>query len=240
MSSEHFTPDQAVTSADWPEIAPAEYWEDRYGSAGPIWSGRVNRVLADVCAALTPGRALDLGCGEGADAIWLAQHGWTVTGIDIAPAAIARATEAARAAGLTDRQVTFVAADLSTLADREQYDLITASFLHAPVELARTDILRSAANHIVPGGYLLVTSHASLPSSAAQPQQHQTAAGHTGETDHAGHQTQFLTPDEEVRELALDPGEWTVRIAELRPRDATDAQGNTHPIDDSVVLIQRA
>ena len=61
----------------------AEFWDDRYAGDGPIWSGRVNATLADVVTGLQPGRALDLGSGEGGDVIWLAQHGWRATGLDV-------------------------------------------------------------------------------------------------------------------------------------------------------------
>src|SRR5215213_3420754 len=75
-------------------------WDARYGERdGAMWSGRPNGRLVAEVADLTPGRALDVGCGEGADAIWLAQHGWTVTAIDISDVAIGRAREAAEPAG---------------------------------------------------------------------------------------------------------------------------------------------
>ncbi|KGM12493.1 methyltransferase type 12, partial [Cellulomonas bogoriensis 69B4 = DSM 16987] len=80
--------DQALIRTD-----PAAFWEDRYAGSGRVWSGEPNATLVDVVAGLTPGRALDLGCGEGGDAIWLARHGWDATGIDISPTAVARATE---------------------------------------------------------------------------------------------------------------------------------------------------
>ncbi|MDN3495216.1 methyltransferase domain-containing protein [Planococcus sp. APC 4015] len=87
---------------------PEQYWEHRY--ADRMWSGKPNATMVDIVSRLTPGRALDLGCGEGADTIWLAEHGWDATGIDISPTAVARARQAARAAGVTAR---FVVSDLS-------------------------------------------------------------------------------------------------------------------------------
>ena len=80
----------------------AEFWEARYADADRIWSGRVNRAVADVAAGLEPGRALDLGCGEGGDAVWLARHGWAVTGVDLSPTAVARGRRAAAEAGVPD------------------------------------------------------------------------------------------------------------------------------------------
>src|SRR5512144_263955 len=78
-------------------------WEEHYGERERVWSGRVNLRLAEVAEALTPGRALDLGCGEGADAVWLADHGWQVTAVDISQTALDRAAVEAKARGVADR-----------------------------------------------------------------------------------------------------------------------------------------
>lgn len=75
---------------------PREFWEQLYAGAAPIWSGRVNRTLAEIVADLPPGRSLDLGCGEGGDVLWLAERGWHATGIDLSETAVQRAREAAR------------------------------------------------------------------------------------------------------------------------------------------------
>src|SRR5687768_8912240 len=79
---------------------PLAFWEEKYAGATGIWSGQPNGALVDEAADLAPGHALDLGCGEGGDALWLAERGWTVTGLDLSPTALARAGAAARAAGL--------------------------------------------------------------------------------------------------------------------------------------------
>src|SRR3954451_10931668 len=74
-----------------------EFWDDRYRSAGQLWSGQPNAQFAAQVADLAPGEALGAGCGEGADAIWLAQRGWTVTGVDVSAVALDRAASAAQA-----------------------------------------------------------------------------------------------------------------------------------------------
>ena len=88
------------------------HWEEHYGERDRVWSGRVNVQFADVAADLPPGRALDLGCGEGADSVWLAERGWNVVAVDISETALGRAREAASSRGVSDR-IEFVALDLS-------------------------------------------------------------------------------------------------------------------------------
>ncbi|MGB4777927.1 FAD-dependent oxidoreductase [Microbacterium sp.] len=207
----------------WPQVAPADFWEERYAASDRVWSGRVNRVLADIAAGLAPGRALDLGCGEGADVVWLARHGWNATGIDISPTAIARATAAAETTGTAPGRARFLAADLAALPDGE-YDLVSASFLHSPVALARDGILRRASALVAPGGHLLITSHAALPPWA-------DASAH--------HQHRFLSPAEELAQLELDPQRWDVLHAETRTRETSGPDGVPATLDDVVVLVRR-
>ncbi len=217
--------DSAMASREtWPRIAPSDYWEHRYSGPDSVWSGRVNAVLADVATTLESGTALDLGCGEGADVVWLAQHGWRATGIDIASSAIARAREAAARLGVSDT-ATFETGDVGSLPPGREFDLVTASFLHSPVDLPRGDILRAAADRVAPGGHLLITSHAAVPPRANIPE----ALTPT-----------FLTPEEEVTALALDPADWELVTAELRPRETTGRDGLPALIEDSVVLFHRS
>lgn len=217
--------DAAVHAQHWPEVASADHWEDRYAGADAVWSGRVNHTFAEVAATLTPGTALELGCGEGADAIWLAERGWQVTGVDISPTAVRRATEASVTAGLGQAQVRFVAADLTDWPDHEAYDLVTANFLHSPAGSDRTAALRRAASCVRPGGDLLVISHAAVPPWADLP---------------ADHRHHFLAPADEIEALALDPDGWQVLLAEVRTRPATTPDGEQATIDDSVILLRRA
>jgi SAM-dependent methyltransferase len=207
----------------WAAVAPAEYWHRRYSESGAIWSGRVNTTLAAVAAELTPGRALDLGCGEGADAIWLAQRGWRTLGIDIATSAIDRARQAAQAAGLTADQIRFVAADLSDVDHDDSYDLVAASFLHSPVELPRVDILRSSAGLVAADGHLLVIGHAAAPPWA----------------DSSAHEHRFLSAAEELDALDLDMSGWETVIAETRTRTSLGPDEKVATLDDTVLLLRR-
>jgi len=213
----------------WHEVAPADFWEERYSGTERVWSGAANRTMIEVVSGLEPGRALDLGCGEGGDAVWLAQHGWRTTAVDISPTAIERAQAAASALGLTEEQLQFEAADLSMWTDETRYDLVTASFLHSPVALSRTDILRTVAQRILPGGHLLVIAHAAAPPWSRHHHRH----------DADEPSNPFPTPDEQIAELALAPGDWTTELAEVRRRDAVGPDGELALLDDTVVLLRR-
>ncbi len=246
----------------WPEIAPADFWEHRYAASTQVWSGRVNAVLADIAATLPAGSALDLGCGEGGDVLWLAAHGWRATGIDISVTAIGRARAAAADAGADAASARFVAGDLAALDVDETFDLVTASFLHSPVDLPREEILRAAAERVAPGGHLLITSHAAPPPGSPGAG-HGHGHGHDGHHPAPGHDREggaphdhghggarhpdpaaparrwFPTPAEDVAALALDPAEWTVLIAEERQRESLARDGELRTFHDGIVLARR-
>ncbi|HSN11624.1 MAG TPA: class I SAM-dependent methyltransferase [Propionibacteriaceae bacterium] len=201
---------------------PSDFWEERYSSSERVWSGRVNAAVVQVVSPLEPGRALDLGCGEGGDVIWLAQRGWEVTGVDISQTAIRRAQAAAREAGIAEERVELEAADLATWVPAGTYDLVTASFLQSPVHLPREEILRRAAQHVGRGGRLLVVAHAAMPPWAQ---------------DHAHHHDDLPTPEEQVAAMGLDT--WTVEVAEVRAREATGPDGSQVVLEDTIVCLRR-
>ena len=138
----------AVQAADW----DARYCERN----GARWSGRPNgRLLAEV-ASLTPGPALDVGCGEGADAIWLARNGWTVTAIDISEVAVTRAREAAELAGAV---VEWVRGDaLQTAFPAGSFDLVSMQYPALP-KAAGEAAVRALLDTVRPGGLLLAVYH---------------------------------------------------------------------------------
>lgn len=202
-----------------------EFWEQRYAEADTVWSGKPNQALVDVVGALPAGRALDLGCGEGGDSIWLAQQGWQVTGVDISPTALRRARAAARSAGVPEDDIRWVSADLATWAPDESYDLVSACFLHSPVEFPRTEVLRRAAGAVASGGLLLLVGHAQHPPWARE---------------HRGHdEREYLTAEEELARLALPQPEWSPEIAEVRARDAVGPDGKPARLDDAILLMRR-
>jgi SAM-dependent methyltransferase len=137
--------------------AQAAEWDARYGERdGAMWSGRPNGRLVAEVAGLTPGRALDVGCGEGADAIWLARNGWSVTAIDVSGVAIARAREAA---GLADASVEWVRGDvLETAFPVGSFDLMSVQYPALP-KAAGDAAVRSLLGAVRKGGVLLAVYH---------------------------------------------------------------------------------
>jgi SAM-dependent methyltransferase len=137
--------------------AQAAQWDARYSERdGAMWSGRPNGRLVAEVANLTPGRALDVGCGEGADAIWLARRGWTVTAIDISDLAICRAREAAEQAGAT---VECVCGDaLQTPFPARSFDLVSMQYPALP-KAAGEPAVRTLLEAVRPGGLLLAVYH---------------------------------------------------------------------------------
>jgi SAM-dependent methyltransferase len=138
-----------------------EFWDERYRGRGPVWSGRPNPQLVARARTLAPGTALDVGCGEGADAIWLAERGWTVTGADVSPLALTRAAAHAAEAGpvtaarIEWRQVDLFSEDFEPF---DAYELVNSQYLHLPPQL-RDRALQRLAAAVSPGGNLLLVSH---------------------------------------------------------------------------------
>ncbi|MER5866491.1 class I SAM-dependent methyltransferase [Kitasatospora sp. NPDC002040] len=138
-----------------------QFWDERYGQSDRIWSGEPNAALVRETAGLTPGTVLELGSGEGGDAIWLARQGWRVTASDVSRVALARAAEHAGAEGVGDL-IDWQQHDLAVSFPAGTYDLVTASFLYSP-EMPRAEILRTAATAVAPGGTLLIIGHGPWP-----------------------------------------------------------------------------
>lgn len=136
----------------------ADGWDARYDAEDLVWGVEPNRWLVQEAEALPPGRALDLGCGEGRNALWLAGRGWLVTGVDFAGVALARAARLAGRADLAAR-VTWVQADVSDAgAWGGSYDLVVIAYLHQ-VGAERRRVLRAAAEVVARAGTLLVVAH---------------------------------------------------------------------------------
>jgi SAM-dependent methyltransferase len=137
--------------------AQAAEWDARYSEHdGAMWSGQVNGRLVAEVAELTPGRALDVGCGEGADAIWLARRGWTVSAIDVSDVAVRRAQEAGEQAGVS---VEWVRGDvLQTAFPARSFDVVSMQYPALP-KAAGEAAVRRLLDTVRPGGLLLAVYH---------------------------------------------------------------------------------
>ena len=137
--------------------AQAAEWDARYSErGGPKWSGRPNGRLVAEVADLAPGRVLDVGCGEGADAIWLAQRGWMVTAVDISDVALGRAREAAELAGAV---VEWVCGDaVQTPFPANSFDLVSMQYPAVP-KAAGEAAVRTLLDTVRAGGLLLAVYH---------------------------------------------------------------------------------
>ena len=202
-----------------PEMFEQPSWDERYGGPDRVWSGRPNAVLAAEVVDLAPGRAVDLGCGEGGDAIWLAERGWQVTGVDFSETGLARAAAHAAERGVADR-IEWRQADLRTWTPGgEQWDLVTSHFLHL-LDDGMLEATRQMAGAVAPGGTLLVVGH--HPDDA-----------HTGlRWSMPG----VLFTAEELS-AALDPGLFDVHV-EARRRDET-RDDVSHHVTDAVLRARR-
>jgi SAM-dependent methyltransferase len=203
-----------------------QYWDQRYREKERMWSGRVNRRLSEVVSTLTPGEALDLGCGEGADAQWLAQQGWRVVAVDVSATALERAVQDARAAGLGD-QIDFQRHDLSETFPEGNFDLVSAQFLHTPIALDRDRVLRQAAAAVRAGGVLLIVDHGSTPPWAWD-------LGNHHSHDHA-----LPSMEQVLAGLQLDPQRWQTIRAEAVDREAIGPEGQVATIADNVYVFRR-
>jgi SAM-dependent methyltransferase len=206
------------------EVTSAAFWDQRYRSSSALWSGHVNAHLVVEASELPPGSALDVGCGEGADAIWLAQQGWQVTAVDVSAVALERgAAHALEVSAETAGRITWLRADLTGwVPPTMSYDLVSAQFIHLPKD--QRDVLhRRLANSVLPGGTLLVVGH--HPSDLGTTVPRPPAPG------------LLFTASEVADSLATD--EWDILVEEARARQTLDLDGRPATIHDAVLRAQR-
>ena len=131
-------------------------WDDRYRERGTVWGSEPNRFLVEVAEGLDRGTALDLGCGQGRNALWLASLGFTVTGLDLSPIAIEQAREMAAVQGLDAR---FEAVNLMAWdPDGQVWDLVVLAYIHLPEDM-RKAVHAAAVSAVAPGGRIVVIAH---------------------------------------------------------------------------------
>ena len=134
----------------------SDVWNRRYADREFVWTSKPNRFLVAEAAALPAGRALDVACGEGRNAVWLAERGWRVTGVDFSRVGLEKARALARARGV---RAQWVAADLLDYTPEPQaFDLVLVFYLQVPAA-ERRPIVRAAAGAVAPGGVFLLVGH---------------------------------------------------------------------------------
>lgn len=192
----------------------AKFWDDRYQEFDEqMWSGEPNGALVAEVEALPPGRALDLGCGEGGDALWLAGRGWQVTAIDISQVALDRA---ARVAGAS--AVTWLRTDVTeTPPTAGTYDLVSAQYFPI-LRQPGHETMRGVLAAVAPGGTLLFVGH-----------------DLTGHEEHIDFDPKAFYEPAEVATLLDD--RWTIEVNELRPRPHKP-NGNPH-VNDIILRARR-
>ncbi len=135
----------------------AAAWNARYETAGFVWSTEPNQFLATEVSGLAVGHALDLACGEGRNAVWLATRGWDVTGVDFSEVGLTKAVGLAEASGVAER-TRWVCADVTTWEPDGRFDLVVVMYLHL-VAPQRSAAMGVAAQSLATGGTLLVVGH---------------------------------------------------------------------------------
>lgn len=192
-----------------------EFWDALYSERPTIWSGEPNAQLVAEASDLSPGSALDVGCGEGADAVWLAQQGWDVTAVDISAVAIERAVQHAEEA---DVDITFEVLDLmATPPPHGTYDLVTAQFFQL-ADPERSIFVRGLGDAVRPSGRLLVVGHLLTPSM------------------NPTRIDRFFTPDEIT--ALFSPADWIIETSESRARTGMH-HGEMADLVDAVVRLRR-
>lgn len=202
-----------------------EYWEERYSAPGLTWSGNPNPVLVAEVSELAPGRALDIGSGEGGDALWLATQGWRVTGVDISMNALEKARARAESVDVdAASRIRWEQRDLTAwLPDPASFDLVSSQFMHLP-EPARSVLFSALAAAVAPGGTLLIVGH------------------DASEHEDAGHRVHLsdlmFTVDDVLAAIASEG--LLVTVAEIRERQADSPDGEMITMRDVVVRATRA
>lgn len=192
-------------------------WEAMYRSRDQVFSRDPNGALVAEATGLPPGRALDVGCGEGADAIWLARHGWQVTAADVAQTALDRGAAAAAAAGVAD-SVTWMRADLTAALPAAAFDLVSVQYFPLPREPDHA-ALCGLLNAVATAGTLLFVSHdlADLaPRPGFDPNAYYQPSDIAGLLDH----------------------NWAALVDETRARTAPPPPG-THHTHDTILRAHR-
>lgn len=140
-------------------------WDERYREKPRLWSAEPNRFVAEELARLRPGTAVDVACGEGRNAVWLAEKGWKVTGVDFSAVALDRARRMAAERAVA---VDWVEADVSQWEPGRTFDLVLVAYVHLRPE-ARADLMRKAVSWMAEGGSLFLVGHDAATAGVSGP-----------------------------------------------------------------------
>jgi SAM-dependent methyltransferase len=207
-------------SPTWKPPGNAAEWDDMYASTAQLFSGRPNFALVTDVSGLEPGRALDVGCGEGADAVWLASRGWTVTALDVSQVALDRAAQNARQSAVSVQWLHTGLVDAAL--PQARFGLVSAQYpalRSSPDRTAERALLAAVA----PGGLLHIVYHAGFDSEEAKSRGIDPA--------------DYVWPTDVV--AALLDGDWRIRIDTERPRDAPAGGAGQHHSHDVVLQARR-
>jgi SAM-dependent methyltransferase len=238
-----------------------DYWEQHWrrgtnGAPAAMEGNPPNPYLVRGTSSLTPGTALDAGCGAGAEAIWLATKGWQVTAADISPEALGRASRLATTSGVSE-QVGWIEADLTAWSPNTQFDLVTTHYAHPA--MAQLAFYERISGWVAPGGTLLIVGHLDT---------HDSTHTHTHDThthdahihdahihdahadvahahDVADHRHHGQQPPAEASvtvadiSAGLDDTVWKIVIAEEHHRTLTGPGGHAADLRDVVVQATR-
>jgi SAM-dependent methyltransferase len=206
------------------ELFSEASWDERYRSRTALWSGHPNPHLVAEAAGLTPGTALDVGTGEGADAIWLADRGWRVTAVDLSTVALERAAaHAAQLGAEIAGRIGWIHADLTSQdPGPARYDLVSAQYMHLPSGPRRA-LFGRLAKAVAPGGTLLIVGHHPSDLQTTMPRPPMPELFYTGDDIAA----------------TLDSSDWAIITNASPGRTATDPDGNTVTIHDTVLQARR-
>ena len=199
----------------------AGFWDALYRRRGPDTTGKPSAALARHAEGLEPGRALELGCGNGDDSVWLAAQGWRVTATDVSEVALAHAEQNAARREQSDN-IGFERHDLTQSMPAGPFELVTATFLHSPVPFTRVDVLTRAAQRVTPGGTLLIVGHASVPPWA-----------------NIRADTPLWNAQQTLDALRLDADTWQAMVVEDVPRQVEHRDGRTATVLDAVLVLRR-
>ncbi|GAB4011666.1 class I SAM-dependent methyltransferase [Nocardioides ultimimeridianus] len=202
----------------------AHVWDERYAGSDRVWSGNPNARLVEQASDLAPGSALDVACGEGGDAIWLAERGWDVTAVDVSPVALGKVREHAAARGVRVTTAIWDALGEAVPGAPGAFDLVTVSFLHVPAE-DFAGIYRRIGAAVAPGGRLLVTAHHPHDVESGVRRPHGDGL--------------LFEPDRVLTTLGAPGDGWEVEVADT-PERVQDGPDGPVQVRDTVVRLRRS